>query len=162
MTAYIINSVGAVPSAERYVSVEVVSSSAAGGTYATSGTNYVPLVQAAADNVSFEVAAPVAGTMKIRIPYAMSVANSGNVRLQLSKLVIASGGDPNAALSASTAFTLTPGNDANRKMLDENSDASLSFAVAAGDVVRVKLERPTTSDTHTGDMRLLKIYVVIA
>ena len=65
----------------------------------------------------------------------MSAANSGNVRLTLSKLVIANNGDPNAALSASSTFTVTPGNDALKHEVTDATDSSFAITVAAGDVV---------------------------
>lgn len=145
-----------------YVPIAVVSSTAAGGAYGTSAVEYTPLVQGATDSLTFQVAMPVAGTAKVKLEYAMSAANAGNVRLQLSKLVIASGGDPNAALSASSAFTVTPGNDALKHEVSDATDSSFAFTVAAGDVIRVKIERPTASDTHTADMRILDLFVAVS
>jgi hypothetical protein len=145
-----------------YFPIAVISSTASGGTYGTSGVDYTPLVQGATDNVTFQFAAPVAGTARLRMPYAMSAANSGDVRLTLSKLVVTNSGDPNAALSASSTFTVTPGNDALKHEVTDAIDASFAFSVAAGDVVRVKIERPTASDTHTGDMRILELWVSVS
>ncbi len=162
MTTYHINSLGAFPALERAFFVPVIASSAAGSTYGTSGIDFTPLVPGAADYVLFQFAAPVTGTARLRLAYAMSAANTGNVRLQLSKLVLTAEGDPNAALSASSAFTVTPGNDANKHDVTDSTDASFAFSVTAGDVVRVKIERPTSSDTHTGDMRILELWGVVS
>lgn len=138
--------------------VEVVASTNASAALGN-GVVYVPLGAAATESIEFQVRAQQAGSVAINVLYAMSAANAGNVRLQVDKRAFTVGGDPTAALTAGTAFTITPGNDANIHLLSEVTSTQMQVNCAAGDLVRVKIQRlgADGADTHTGDMRILKI-----
>lgn len=131
--------------------------------YSTSGMDFTPLrpsPQSPNDTLRFQIHAARTGNMRLSYAYAMSVANGGNVRLRLSKLLVGVGGDPNGALVAASEFSITPGNNTTRKALSESDSATLEFAVTAGDVVICLLERMIgVNDTHTGDMRMIEARV---
>lgn len=138
----------------------MVNSSASGSTYGN-GVEFIPLRKSQADSIEFQLRADSAGTMTIKVMYAMSAANGGNVRLRADRRVTSVGSDPSTALTAGTAFSITPGNDANAHAATSSDSSDLSFSVSAGDLVRVKLTRINDgNDTHTGDLRVLAVTAV--
>lgn len=128
------------------------------------GTEYVPLRRGQADTLEFQYRADSAGTVTLKISYAMSAANGGNARLRVDRRITSVGSDPSAALTSGTAFSLAPGNDANVHAFTSSDSSDMSFSVAAGDLVRVKVTRISdgsdAADTHTGDLRILGISAV--
>lgn len=139
--------------------VWVASGTAAGSSYPTSGVEYVPLVQGAADEIDFQLSSPILkGALAIEVIYAMSVANAGDIDLRLDSLALSVGSDPNAALSTGTPATFVPGNDTN---VHAATHANFELTVAEGDSIFCKLVRPAT-DTHTGDVRVIEIRVLKA
>lgn len=122
---------------------------------------YIPLtpggtIPATPDNVIGGFISKHKGNVELIVAYAMSSSNSGNVDLTFSHAALGTGGDPTAALSAETHFTLTPGSNTTVHTLDSSVAGVLSIAVSPGDYVVVKLERTIGgSDTHTGDFRIL-------
>lgn len=138
----------------------VVSSTASGSAYATSGIEYVPLTSGSVDSILYQFTSKLTGIANFRFSYAMSVANTGSVALQISKMSASLGGSPDNAFSSSVGFTITPGNDAALHLLSEVSSSTLSMNVTSGMLVRVKLERTGSGDTHTGDMRIIEARVV--
>lgn len=122
------------------------------------GLRYQPLRKSQADTVTGQFPAKQSGNVTLRIYYAMSVANSGNVALQLSRVNIALNSNPNAALVPQTAGTITPGNVTDFLDADQTDYVELRFAVTAGDEVYFTLLRVNDgTDTHTGDMRIIEI-----
>lgn len=137
--------------------IEVVASSASSSAYGN-GVTYVPLRQGLADTIEFQWSASTAGTYEIAIVYAMSAANSGDIDLQLTYLIIANGGDPSAAATTASLFTVVPGSNTTIHTIDSTDSSTLSLTVTAGALIYCKLTRPN-SDTHTGDIRVLQIAV---
>lgn len=151
---------GAVASASGVIDVEVVTASQAAGVY-SNGVEYIPFVQGAGDTMAFQFRAPATGDVVVRICYAMSAANGGNVELTMDRLIASDDDDPSAALTAGTAFVVTPGNDANKHTIDAAETAHTTLTVVENDIVRCSLERTVAgNDTHTGDMRVLNISAV--
>lgn len=137
--------------------VEFVTSTQAGESDATSGIEFIPLIDAN-DAVEFQFVAPSSGNFAIRAAYVMSAANGGSVECRLDFRAVADGVDPFAALTAGAAFTFAPGNDVAKHRITEATSAELVVAAGAGDLVRCKLLRTKgAADTHPGDMRILGI-----
>jgi hypothetical protein len=134
----------------------VITGSAAGSAYANNLT-YTPFEQGAADTIELEFVSSITGSLEVEMLYAMSVANTGDVSLQLDYLVLGTGDDPTTSITTQTAFTITPGNDALLHTVSSADDSSMLIDVTAGDSVYIKITRPTASDTHTGDMRAIRI-----
>jgi hypothetical protein len=123
---------------------------------------YIPLQVSAADYVGYQFRAPITGTASLSLDYYMSVSNAGNVELTLSKLTCADAADPTAALSASAAFTFAPGANVTKHTVSSSTSATFAFSVSAGQFVFVKIARSNGgNDTHTGDMRCLKMSTLI-
>jgi hypothetical protein len=141
------------------VDVEYVTASQPASTLAN-GVSYVPLSNGAVEYIQFQFRAAATTTAQIKVEYYMSAANAGDVELRLDTLAIGAGEDPTASLSTGTEFTATPGNDALLHVADSTTHSSLGVAVTAGDLVVCKLVRTNdAADTHTADMRVLKIAV---
>jgi hypothetical protein len=127
------------------------------------GLSYVTLSNGAVEYLQFQFYAASTGTASLKVSYYMSAANGGDVELRLDTLLAGAGEDPSAALSTGTEFTVTPGNDTNMHEVNSTSHTSLSFAVTAGDLVTCKLVRTNdAADTHTADMRVLKVAALVA
>lgn len=139
--------------------VWVVESSAAASALGN-GVTYTPLRQGQADSIEVQFLAGK-DAPELTLVYAMSAADAGDVELRLDVLSVGDGDDPATALGAGTPFTVTPGSDTNRHSADKTDSAEMALsAVSAGDLVRVKITRPTGgADTHTGDLRALDIVV---
>lgn len=134
--------------------VELVESATPGSSYVTSGVDYTPIAPGgAAPSIDFQYGAP--GNFAVDILYAMSVANAGTVSLQLDRLVVSDGIDPDSALAAGTPDTFTPGNDTDAHLFQS---AEFEITAAAGDTVRMSLSRPA-GDTHPGDIRVIGIRI---
>lgn len=124
------------------------------------GLEYINLAKSADAWIEFQFRATAIGAVGVRVLYAMSAASGGDVRLQVDLGVFGDGDDPTAALIAGTPFVVTPGNDTNLHTADETASTELRIAVAAGDLVRVRLTRTDhADDTHTADMRVLQLSV---
>jgi hypothetical protein len=125
------------------------------------GLRYVPMRDAQSDYIEFQFVAPSTGNVALTVLYAMSAASGNNVRLRFDWLVLSSGGNPSAAVTTGTAFTITPGNDTLVHSVTSSDSSDLSVAVTAGDTVYGKLYRLGTdgADTHTGDMRVIELRV---
>jgi hypothetical protein len=125
------------------------------------GLRYVPLRDAQSDYIEFQFVATSTGTVSLSALYAMSAASGNSVRLRLDTLVVSEGGNPSAAVTTGTAFTITPGNDTLLHAVDSGDSGDLSIDVVAGDIVYGKLYRLGTdgADTHTGDMRVIELRV---
>ncbi len=142
-------------------SVWYFGSNVAGSTYATSGVPYTPLAKNATEQyVTWDVVAPQAGYIDLLLIYAMSVANSGDVVLELDYIKLSDGSDPNGSLSTQSSFTFTPGSATTRKSVGSDTQATLRIQVAAGDHVLLKLSRKNSgSDTHTGTFNIESVRI---
>lgn len=140
--------------------IEVVASTSAQSELGN-GVSYIPLVQGNGDTIDFQFVAADDGDIEVVLVYRMSVANGGDVELQLSHLITSAGDDPTAATTSESAFTVTPGNDVNQHVVDgETASSTLKQTVSKGDHVYMKIQRPTGGgDSHTGDMQILAIGV---
>lgn len=144
------------------IDVEVVTASQAATAYGN-GIEYIPLIKGGADSIEFQFRSPATGNINICILYAMSAANAGNIQLRLDSLIVSDSEDPSAALSTGTAFIATPGNDTNKHTINEVTSTQLQLSLTINDLVRCKLVRTTdVADTHTGDVRIMKITAVKA
>lgn len=124
------------------------------------GVEYITLAKSADAWIEFQFRAASTGLVGVRALYAMSAANSGDVRLQVDQAIFSDGDDPTAALTVGTPFTVTPGNDTDLHTVSETDSLELRLAVLAGDLVRVRLTRTDhVDDTHTADMRVFQIAI---
>jgi hypothetical protein len=137
----------------------VVESSQSSSAY-PNGLSYVPFITGSGDYADFQFSSARAGSIGINFDYAMSVANGGDIELRLDFLRLSAGISPTGSLSTQTAFTITPGNDADIHVLSHSMDYTLRLTSSYGDYFLCKLTRTTgVNDTHTGDMRLLSVRI---
>lgn len=143
-------------------SVWYFGSNVAGSTYATSGVPYTPLAKNATEQyVTWDAVAPASGNFDLTLIYAMSVANSGDVVLELDYARISDGSDPNGSLTTQSSFTFTPGSATTRKSVGPATQSTLRITVAGGDHLMFKLTRKNSgSDTHTGTLNLEAVRMV--
>ena len=133
-------------------------------TSAPIGWAFTPLVVGASDYVVLEFVSSYAGDIEIFVLFAMSAANTGNVALRCDVLTmrpaalgVGSGGNPATNWTPGTPGTITPGNDALFHSCASADFAGLKITgVQRGDFVQAIIQRPTASDTHTGDLRIYK------
>lgn len=130
---------------------------------AAGGIRYVPLPVDVDGKQEMQCIAPATGTAYVTVLYYMSAANSGDVELFLDRrLVNATGGDVNATVTAGSEFVVTPGNDTNTHTVTSADHAALTFSVTEGQLVYLSLNRTTEAeDTHTGDMRVIRVYMKV-
>lgn len=140
------------------VDIEFLVSNVTVETDGTSGLRYLPLVEGGTEPCSFQFIAPRTGEIAIRVAYAMSASNGGDVALRLDSLITTEGSNPSTALTAGTPFTITPGSNTTRHTVNEEDSGDLQMTVVAGDIVRCLLDRPTSGDTHTADFKIYKIW----
>lgn len=137
-----------------YAWAQLVNSNVASSAYAN-GSPYIPIAKNATQQyVQYDMLVQ-AGLVDLYFTYAMSVANSGDLALQLDYLLSVDGNDPAAAITAQAGFIFTPGNDANRKTIGPSTDSTLRITVASAGRLLVRLTRENVAgDTHTGAMNI--------
>lgn len=135
--------------------LQAMNSNVAASAYAA-GSPYTPLAKNATEQyVTFDLVAPQAGTIKLTLIYAPSVSNGGDMVFELDYKLTTAGGDPNAAITTQSSFTITPGTGATLKSA---THSTMQIVVAAGDHLFLKLSRKNSgSDTHTGSANVLGI-----
>lgn len=140
---------------------EVVYSAIASSTYATSSFRYIPIAKVVAPNeqyVQIQFRATRSGRLKLKISYAMSVSNAGDVLIQQYQTAVADAASVDAALTTGALTTLTPGTGATRKTLTLNT----AFDVVEGSDIIMRLTRDDgAGDTHTGSMNFLNILAYV-
>lgn len=143
------------------INIDDVVSTAARATLGN-GSRYWPLVEGAADTLTFQVRIGQAGPYALRISYYMATSHAGNVSLRLDKRAFGDGDNPTSALNTGAGFTVTPGSNTNLHMVTEvDSTSLLTGYLSEGALVTFLLTRVNDgSDTHTGDMRVLGITLV--
>ena len=138
------------------VDLQSIIGSATPGLFATTNIPYYPLVQGAGDDGIIGFIAKHKGNVELIVIYAMSASNGGDVNLTFSHAVLSTGSTPTTALTAETAFSITPGSNVTVHTLDSSVAAVLSIAVSPGDYVVMQLTRTIGgADTHTGDFRII-------
>ena len=139
---------------------QLVNSNISSSAYAN-GSPYIPIGKATPEQyVQYDLMVQ-AGLIDLFFTYAMSVANAGDVALQLDYLFSDDGDDPTAALTAQAGFILTPGNDALRHTVGPTQSSTLRITVPNTGRLLVKLTREDIAgDTHTGDMNIDGCYRV--
>lgn len=122
---------------------------------------YIPMRHSQSDYVEFQFIAGSTGTVQLQTIYAMSAAESNNVRLRLDVLTLASAANPTTSVTTGTAFTVTPGNDVLIHTVTSSNSSDFALSVTAGNVIYCYLTRLGSdgADTHSGDFRLIEIKV---
>lgn len=138
--------------------VWVANSSVASSAYAN-GLRYIPLRDANSDYIEFQFVAERTTTLEIVVCYAMSSSEANAITLRLDSLVISSGGNPTTAVTTGSNFNVSPGSDVLIHTVTSSNSGDLNFSVTAGDLVYCKLVRLGSSDSHSGDMRVIEVTV---
>lgn len=138
---------------------EVIVSLVADSTYATSSRRYIPIAKNATEQyVQFQFRASKAGTVSVKLSYAMSVSEANAVVIKVSSSSVADAGNVDAALTAGASTTFTPGTGQTRKTFTLNT----AVVVAEGDSVIIRLTRSNVAgDTHTGTFNVLEAMVTM-
>lgn len=165
--------------------LEIFASSAAGSNYGNTnadiaspataapiGLAYVPLVEGASDYVVLEFISSYTGTIELVMMFAMGSGNTGVVALRCDVLKVhpvalgaGSGGNPTTNWTPGTPGVITPGNDALAHICASADFAGFAITgVQRGDFITAIVQRPAglaspNTDTHTGDLRILKFGV---
>jgi hypothetical protein len=140
--------------------VWIANSAVVSSTYANN-VRYIPMRHSQSDYVEFQFIAGNTGTLQLQAVYAMSSAESNNVRLRLDTLFLASASNPTTSATTGTAFTITPGNDTVIHTITSSNSSDFALSVTAGNIVYCILTRLGSdgADTHTGDLRLIEIKI---
>lgn len=129
----------------------------------SNGARYIPLTEGATDTMEMQCCAPVTGTASVVVVYSMSASNAGNVEIYLDRRISSDADDLNAAVTSGTQFTITPGSNTTRNVVDSGDSSDLTFSVTEGQTVYLKLGRTAdAADTHTADMRVFAVYMKVA
>ena len=138
--------------------VWVADASVSSSVYPISNIRYVPLRNGNTDSLEYQFVSAISGSITTQILFSMSASEANSVTLHFDQLVFGIGGDPNAAPTLGTPVNITPGADV---LLHSASLESSNFTISAnaGDIIYCKLTRSGSSDSHTGDMRVIEVRV---
>jgi hypothetical protein len=118
---------------------------------------FVPLKHANSDYIVSRGTAAVEGTYELFVTYAMSSSQANDVALRMDYIILTPGDTPSTKTwTVGTADVITQTSDQHSR----NADSSIAShfvvpGIKRGDRVMILLQRVTTSDTHTGDMRVI-------
>lgn len=140
--------------------VWIANSAVVSSAYANN-VRYIPMRHSQSDYVEFQFIAGNTGILQLQTIYAMSAAESNNVRLRLDTLILASAANPTTSATTGTAFTVTPGNDVVIHTITSSNSSDFAISATAGNVVYCYLTRLGSdgADTHSGDFRLIEIKI---